>query len=53
MEYNKFFPWVTQYYDRDYRDNEGFMEYLETENVLEQYAVMLLAVLPPPCRVAR
>ena len=24
------------------------MEYLETENVLEQYAFMLLAVLPPP-----
>ena len=51
MEYNRLFPYILNYVDEDadiWTSREDFMSYLNTPDILEQYAQQLMVTLPKP-----
>lgn len=49
MEYNEFFPYVNDYFtNQDWSQDEAFIEYLNTPEINEQYAGILMVTLPKP-----
>ena len=48
MEYNQFYAYVSDYLPGYYRDQAGFMSYLNDENRLEDFAMLFMMTLPSP-----
>ena len=46
MEYNKMFPYMTDYLPKDLRKDKGFKNWLKRPDIMERYASMLMMTLP-------
>ena len=46
MEFNQFFPYVNQYLPDFWKENDDFIDYLSTPNIMETYASHIMMVLP-------
>ena len=48
MEFNNFLPFVVDFFPDYLKENKDFISYLSAENVLEQYASLIMMTLPEP-----
>ena len=48
FEYKNFYPYYTSAVDSSYNNDKKFTEYLSQEDLLFQYAAMLMMTLPEP-----
>lgn len=46
MEYNQFFPFMTNYLPDELGDNADFVAYLSQPKILEEFAEMFMMTLP-------